>query len=117
VLAREFIFGSNQTGLVTNASSLAVGGENANLTGTSHDVVIAAPGIFVGSGSTTSTILPPSATIAAWDSFLATRIPSSSGTSGNVSVTSRAKSKNAATRADLPPVLLVMAYLVYMFLL
>jgi carboxypeptidase D len=92
ILARGFIFGSNQTGLVKSASSVAIGGENANLTGASHDVVVAAPQIVVGTGATTATVTAPSATIAAWDSFLATRIPSSSGTSSSDSASSTAKS-------------------------
>jgi carboxypeptidase D len=117
ILAREFIFGSNQTGLVTSTSSVAIGGENANLTGASHDIVVAAPQIVVGTGATTATVIAPSATIAAWDGFLATRIPSSSGTSSSASASSTAKSKNAATRAHLPQLWLVITQLVWLLLL
>lgn len=69
-MLREFIFGSNQTGLVTNASgpTSVVGGENATLANT---VMPGQLGIFVGSGTTQSTYTYPSATIAAWNSFFA----------------------------------------------
>ncbi|GJE98051.1 serine carboxypeptidase-like protein [Phanerochaete sordida] len=72
VLAREFIFGNNQTGLVTNPSGggvSVVGGEDAALAGTVHPGQL---GIYVGSGATQSTYTYPSATIAAWNSFFAT---------------------------------------------
>ncbi|KAF7795039.1 hypothetical protein EIP86_006183 [Pleurotus ostreatoroseus] len=69
VIAREFIFGNNQTGLVTNSSGAVsvVGGENATL---AAEVLPGQLEIFVGSGTTQSTYTFPSATVAAWDTFL-----------------------------------------------
>jgi carboxypeptidase D len=111
VLAREFIFGFNQTGLVTNTSTSALGGETVNYTVSSHDVIAAAPDIFVGSGSTTSTVIAPSATIAAWDSFLATRVPSGSvnGSGGTMAT----ESKNGGTHANLPLACFAVAQVVW----
>ena len=82
---REFILGSNQTGLVANnsGSSVVVGGES--LTVFADGILDGQEGIFVGSSSTQSTFTYPSATIAAWQSFTATAIPTSpiTGGSGN----------------------------------
>ncbi|KII85865.1 hypothetical protein PLICRDRAFT_44287 [Plicaturopsis crispa FD-325 SS-3] len=71
VLAREFLFGNNQTGLVTNSSGgvSVVGGENSSLAG---DFLPGQAGIFVGSGTTQSTYFFPSATVAAWEQFIHT---------------------------------------------
>lgn len=71
VFVREFVFGSNTTGLVTNTSGTltVVGGENATLADT---VLPGQDEIYVGSGTTQSTFVYPSATIAAWNSFFAT---------------------------------------------
>jgi carboxypeptidase D len=115
VIAREFIFGFNQTGLVTNISTTAVGGESVNYTVSSHDVIAAAPDIFVGSGSTTSTVIAPSATIAAWDSFLATRVPSGSvnGSGGTMAT----ESKNGGTQTKLPLVCFAIGQVVWFVLL
>jgi len=78
VMLREFIFGTNQTGLVTNSSGTVsvVGGENATLANT---VLPGQAEIYAGSGTTQSTYTYPSATIAAWNSFIAT------GAAGNAS--------------------------------
>ncbi|GJE98044.1 serine carboxypeptidase-like protein [Phanerochaete sordida] len=72
VFVREFVFGNNETGLVTNASSgsvSVVGGEDAALAGTVHPGQL---GIYQGAGATQSTYTFPSATIDAWNSFFAT---------------------------------------------
>ena len=71
VLVREFILGNNQTGLVTNSSGTLIihGGENSTLADT---VLPGQDEIYVGSGTTQSTFVYPSATIAAWNSFFAT---------------------------------------------
>ncbi|KAI0730653.1 alpha/beta-hydrolase [Earliella scabrosa] len=70
-LFREFIFGSNPTGLVRTGPNGAVveGGEDASL---AVDAIRGQEGIFVGSISTTGTVAYPTATIAAWDEFIAT---------------------------------------------
>jgi hypothetical protein len=69
---REFILGSNTTGLVTNASVPAIGGEDPKYNVSN---IPAGPEIYLGSASTQSTYIAPSATIAAWDSFYATVVP------------------------------------------
>ncbi|KAH9893404.1 alpha/beta-hydrolase [Cubamyces lactineus] len=71
VLVREFILGNNQTGLLTNSSGTVsvVGGEVSSLAG---DVIRGQLGIYVGSFSTQSTYTYPSATIAAWNSYIVT---------------------------------------------
>ena len=86
-MLREFILGNNQPGLVTNTSGGAVsvvGGESTELI---PEVLPGQTGIFVGSGATQSTYTFPSATIAAWESFTQTAIPtpSASGVSGGPS--------------------------------
>ena len=77
-MLREFILGHNETGLVTNSSGTVsvVGGEVASLANT---VMSGQAGIYAGSGTTQSTYTYPSATIAAWDSFIATAAPTASG--------------------------------------
>ncbi|KAI9065255.1 alpha/beta-hydrolase [Trametes sanguinea] len=71
VLAREFILGNNKTGLVTNSSGTVsvVGGESSAL---AVDAIRGQLGIYEGSLSTTATYTYPSATIAAWNSYIAT---------------------------------------------
>ena len=73
---REFVFGSNTTGLVTNSSGKVsvAGGEVASL---AAPVLPGQSEIFVGSGTTQSSVVFPSATIAAWESFFATVTSSS----------------------------------------
>lgn len=68
---REFVLGSNQTGLVTvvNGTTVVIGGENATLAAPALPGQL---GIYVGTGTIQSTYTFPSATIAAWNSFLAT---------------------------------------------
>ncbi|KAH9946531.1 alpha/beta-hydrolase [Amylocystis lapponica] len=67
VFLREFVFGNNQTGLVTDSG--VIGGEDPAL---AQDILLGQEGIYVGSGTTQSTYTYPSATIAAWESFIAT---------------------------------------------
>lgn len=52
-----------------------VGGENATLAQT---VLTGQAAIYAGSGTTQSTYIYPSATVAAWDSFIATAAPTAS---------------------------------------
>ncbi|KAH9913989.1 alpha/beta-hydrolase [Epithele typhae] len=72
-LAREYIFGSNTTGLLlssTGPDGFSVeGGEVAAL---AVDALRGQDGIYLGSISTTSTFVYPSATIEAWDRYIAT---------------------------------------------
>ncbi|KAH8832752.1 Alpha/Beta hydrolase protein [Flagelloscypha sp. PMI_526] len=67
--SREFVFGSNPLGLV-KASGSVVGGEDPNL---AKAILRAKPDLYLGAGrTTTSTYVFPSATIAAWDAYIAT---------------------------------------------
>ncbi|KAI9056434.1 alpha/beta-hydrolase [Trametes sanguinea] len=68
VFLREFVLGSNPNGTVTEGTSV-VGGENSTLAG---DYLPGGNEIFYGSAKTQGTSTVPSATIAAWNSFLAT---------------------------------------------
>jgi len=67
VFLREFVLGSNQTGLVVNSSSTVsvVGGEVSSLAGE----FIPGGAVTYGNPSSPSTLTFPSATIAAWNSF------------------------------------------------
>ncbi|EMD39305.1 hypothetical protein CERSUDRAFT_82042 [Gelatoporia subvermispora B] len=73
VFLREFVLGNNDTGLLVNStgSPSVVGGEGSPLV---NDVLPGQSGIFYGSGATQSTYTYPSATIASWESFVATAI-------------------------------------------
>ncbi|KAI8996599.1 alpha/beta-hydrolase [Trametes punicea] len=91
VLIREFILGNNQTGLVTNSSGVVsvVGGESSSL---AVDAIPGQLGIYVGSFSTQSTYTYPSATIVAWNSFIATATATGS--------TSDSRHTNGAARVE-----------------
>ncbi|KZP30592.1 alpha/beta-hydrolase [Athelia psychrophila] len=71
-LLREFILGSNRTGLVTQTSSPAVGGESVSLAAE----ILPGGAIYVGSGTTQSTYYAPTATVKAWNAFITTAAPS-----------------------------------------
>jgi carboxypeptidase D len=83
VLARDFIFGFNNTGLiVTNASGSAASVRptpTATLEGKAGDILRGAAPIYAGSATTQTTVMPASASVAAWNSFIATRWSSASG--------------------------------------
>ncbi|KAF7340835.1 Carboxypeptidase [Mycena sanguinolenta] len=70
VFLREFILGSNLTGYVESATSPTVGGDDPNLA--PGDILPGNKAIFYGAGTTASSTVAPEATIAAWDSFIAT---------------------------------------------
>ncbi|TCD69154.1 hypothetical protein EIP91_008631 [Steccherinum ochraceum] len=82
VMLREFILGSNQTGLVTNSSGSVsvVGGESTSLY--ANGILPGQDGVFAGSGTTQSTFTYPTASIQAWASFTATAIPTAPPTGG-----------------------------------
>ncbi|KAJ3783316.1 alpha/beta-hydrolase [Lentinula aff. detonsa] len=67
VFLREFILGSNTTGLVDG--NHVVGGEDSIL---AEDVMPGTTAIFYGHGTTASSLIIPSETLASWSSFLAT---------------------------------------------
>ncbi|KAI0773275.1 alpha/beta-hydrolase [Trametes elegans] len=72
VVARDFIFGTNTTGLVSTGASGKVSVEGGETAALAVDAVRAHPGVFVGSAATQSTYAYPSATVAEWDAFIAT---------------------------------------------
>ncbi|OSX64454.1 hypothetical protein POSPLADRAFT_1065593 [Postia placenta MAD-698-R-SB12] len=87
---REFVLGSNTTGLVSgsNGQVSVVGGEVSSL---AQDVLPGQSGIYVGSGVTQSTYTFPSATIAAWESYITTATASPTRLAAQVRSTSGAK--------------------------
>ncbi|OBZ74243.1 Serine carboxypeptidase-like 21 [Grifola frondosa] len=93
---REFVFGNNETGLVTNSSgTISVeGGENSTL---AEDVLPGQLGIYIGSGTTQSTYTFPSATIAAWQSFIATPTAPPNATSAGQATVTTTNATNSAT--------------------
>jgi carboxypeptidase D len=97
VFVREFVLGSNTTGLVDVNTGSVVGGEESAL------VVDAMPEgtvIFYGNGdsaTTTLSTIAPSATLTSWAQFLATATATASpGASGSKS----AGDKNAAVPVE-----------------
>ncbi|KIL69347.1 hypothetical protein M378DRAFT_98802 [Amanita muscaria Koide BX008] len=69
--AKEFLFGSNTTGLVSPSGSV-VGGEDPKLAG---DFLPGNTALYLGAGATQSTYTFPSATVAAWNKFIQTASP------------------------------------------
>lgn len=63
---REFIIGSNQTGLV-QPDGTVVGGEDPSLR--VGDILPGTPGILAGSGTATSLFFGPTASAEAWNVF------------------------------------------------
>ncbi|KAJ6562288.1 alpha/beta-hydrolase, partial [Mycena capillaripes] len=77
---REFILGSNKTGFVDPKTGKVVGGEYPSL---AQDVMPGGTVIYYGDGSagkTTASTSWPSATIEAWNSFIATATATVTGT-------------------------------------
>jgi len=69
---REFVLGSNETGLVTESTSgriSVIGGEDPAVAG---NALPGSPDIYLGSFVTTSTYTYPSKTISQWNNYLAT---------------------------------------------
>ncbi|CDO75095.1 hypothetical protein BN946_scf185010.g20 [Trametes cinnabarina] len=95
VFLREFVLGSNKNGTVEGTS--VVGGENSTLAG---DYFPGGNEIFYGSAATQGTSTVPSATIAAWNSFLATATAaagSGAGTSEGSTTTGSATSTSTTS--------------------
>ncbi|GLB41836.1 putative peptidase S10 family protein [Lyophyllum shimeji] len=77
---REFVLGKNQTGLVTRTAKgevVVVGGTNATL---AQDILPGGDEIYYGPGAKISTYVFPSATRAAWQSFICTETAAPSPT-------------------------------------
>ena len=66
-MAREFIFGDNTLGTVTNGA--VIGGEDPDF---DSGIIPGIGEIFYGSGTTMSSFAYPIATIASWSKFIAT---------------------------------------------
>ncbi|OSD08204.1 alpha/beta-hydrolase [Trametes coccinea BRFM310] len=99
ILLREFILGNNQTGLVTMSDETVsvIGGESSSL---AVDAIPGQLGIYEGSFSTTSTYTYPSATIAAWNRYIATAT-ANTVTPGKAAVRgSSISTDNGATQTD-----------------
>ena len=72
-ILRDFIFGTNTTGLVVpSLSGAGASVDGGALAALAVDAVRGQSGIFVGSVQTTGTVFYPAATVAAWDAFIAT---------------------------------------------
>ncbi|KAG9311823.1 Alpha/Beta hydrolase protein [Chiua virens] len=74
-LVREFIFGNNQTGLVTDTSYgkvTVVGGEASSLRG---EIMTGQAAIYYGKATTASSYVFPSSTVEAWNAYMATAAP------------------------------------------
>ncbi|KAG6379588.1 Alpha/Beta hydrolase protein [Boletus reticuloceps] len=81
-LVREFIFGNNETGLVTNTSSGGVSVVGGEMTSLGNEVLTGQAAIYYGAATTASSYFFPSATVEAWNAFISTATPSAtSGTS------------------------------------
>ncbi|KAF8144926.1 alpha/beta-hydrolase [Mycena galopus ATCC 62051] len=96
VFVREFVLGSNQTGLVNATSGSVVGGETAPL---AADVMPGGLAIFYGDGNDATTsvsTVAPSATLASWSKFIA----SATAASGNA--TTAGKTNGGATFSGSP---------------
>jgi carboxypeptidase D len=98
---REFILGSNTNGTVVNNSTVGVSHPLAD------DIL---PGqtnpIFTGSGTTLGSTIWPSATVAAWNSFMAT------ATATAVSAVGAKSNDGAASHAAMAGVAVVVAGIV-----
>ena len=81
-MLREFILGSNTTGLVQDDGT-TVGGIDSSLL--PDDILQGQSSILYGSGTATSEFLAPSESIASWESYFSAFIattPAASATSG-----------------------------------
>lgn len=92
---REFILGNNQTGLVTNTSLTAVGGENPSLLLGANNILPGESSILFGSGTATSEFVAPSATIEAWQTFFASVVSSESAATASASTKSNQTEVNS----------------------
>ncbi|CAL1716100.1 unnamed protein product [Somion occarium] len=68
VFLREFVLGNNQTGLVLNDTTV-VGGDNSSL---ANDVLPGGTLLYYGSATTAGKFTVAAATLASWESFIAT---------------------------------------------
>jgi len=86
-LVRDFIFGNNETGLVTKSSSggvSVVGGEVSSLGG---EIMTGEAAIYYGHGTTASSYFFPSATVSAWNAYIATATATATSGASPLSMT------------------------------
>ncbi|KAJ7479822.1 alpha/beta-hydrolase [Mycena latifolia] len=96
VFVREFVLGSNATGLVDSNTGTVVGGEDPTL---AMDVMPGGTVIYYGDGSagkTTASTVVPSATIASWEQFIATATATAPGT-GSITTTTPSTGSTTTT--------------------
>ncbi|KAJ7464615.1 alpha/beta-hydrolase [Mycena latifolia] len=110
---REFVIGSNPTGSVIKSPAgtvNVVGGENAPLVG---DILPGSEGIVYPVGTATSTFVYPSATIAAWNTFIrgqkAAATPISAVAPSESNSASRAGPRGLVSTVLAPMTLLILA--------
>ncbi|KAF7980975.1 hypothetical protein HWV62_35776 [Athelia sp. TMB] len=99
VFLREFILGTNSTGLLLPDATTPIGGEQTALAG---DIVPGGSVIFYGQGSTASSTIAPSASFAAWASYLATATLLPNGTANVTSTPLPSQSFTPSTRSFTP---------------
>jgi len=81
VFVREFVLGTNATGLVDSATGTVIGGEEPGLL--NGDVLPGGTVIYYGSGADGTTSLSavvPSATLASWEAFVVSATATGAGT-------------------------------------
>lgn len=93
---REFILGNNQTGLLVNTSTTAIGGEDPSILLGTYNVLPGETSILYGSGSRTSYYVAPSASIASWNSFFANVVASESAAAATVSASAVDRASSGA---------------------
>ena len=98
VFLREFVLGDNPNGTVLDDGTV-VGGENATL---AKDYLPGGNEIFYGSAKTEGTSTIPSATIAAWDQFIATATLDAGVTSSSVSSVTSSSSSPTGSASSSP---------------
>ena len=91
---RDFILGSNTTGLVQDDGSV-VGGEDSSIL--KGNVIPGQSGILYGSGTATSLYVAPSETIAAWENFFSTLVAASDNSQTNTKTSSATSSLSTTT--------------------
>ncbi|OJT10631.1 Pheromone-processing carboxypeptidase KEX1 [Trametes pubescens] len=103
VLLREFVFGANQNGSVEGTN--VVGVEDAMLA--SGDYFPGGGEIFFGSRTTSGTFTFPSATVAAWNSFMGIAAPTSTAPAPIPAASSPRSNTARASRWNTPVVFVV----------
>jgi carboxypeptidase D len=105
---REFIFGNNQTGLVTNTSGsvTVIGGEVSSL---ANEIMIGQAGIYYGSATTESTYYFPTATVEAWNAFFSTSTSSMDSVANSASMPALAHTSRVMAFGSLIVVFLIFA--------